>query len=506
MTREEQQWLRTTLVHIQLGDASAADQQKLQQLLRSSKEARACYLDFNEVGYHLHTHPSNVQALERKPASISLTILPALVGAAIAACVTFLLLSPNTSSPDLPKSQTAQSTSAIAVLQSSMGAKFTSTGGNNYAFDEGLVEMEEGVAKLEFNHGTELILDGKCNFEIINDKHVLLRSGKVWAHCPPTAYGFTISTPDQVQIVDLGTEFGVQIDPSGKNVVHVYDGVVEIHTPGAEAHTLVAGKAALWKTSGTDFTLAQADENLFLSSVKLEQQRIAAYQEKLASEPSLLAHFDFSELSDPTNHAPRNTSNFGLSVSDSVVQTSGRYSGASAALFNKTSSYIALHSELELRSCTINAWVKVNALNNMFSSILNGDGWSPNTMHFQITENGAIETSLFGGDVRRTRPASIELHQWHMLTVSWDFDHQEARVYCDGKLLEAAQLYTPPSNIEPWSADSINLQHAVIGNWNPLNEEIHRDRSLKGSIDELLIFDRALEPVEVMNLYFEGKP
>ena len=51
-------------------------------------------------------------------------------------------------------------------------------------------------------------------------------TGKVTANVPPRAIGFRIDTPD-MEVIDLGTEFALRVDPAGESRLHVLEGEVE---------------------------------------------------------------------------------------------------------------------------------------------------------------------------------------------------------------------------------------------------------------------------------------
>src|SRR5207247_1023470 len=51
------------------------------------------------------------------------------------------------------------------------------------------------------------------------------------ATVPPQATGFTIRSP-KLDLVDRGTEFGLDVTDGGKTDVHVFQGKVELYEPG----------------------------------------------------------------------------------------------------------------------------------------------------------------------------------------------------------------------------------------------------------------------------------
>ena len=58
------------------------------------------------------------------------------------------------------------------------------------------------------------------------------RAGKLRATVPPHAHGFAIGTP-KLDLVDLGTEFGVQVDEQQATEVHVFTGKVDLYDAGS---------------------------------------------------------------------------------------------------------------------------------------------------------------------------------------------------------------------------------------------------------------------------------
>jgi hypothetical protein len=91
----------------------------------------------------------------------------------------------------------------------------------------GRVEIESGTLTLRFRSGATLNAIGPASMRIESDMLVRLDSGQATAHVPHWAVGFTVETPD-VEIVDLGTEFGVVARRDGKTDVVVFDGEVDL--------------------------------------------------------------------------------------------------------------------------------------------------------------------------------------------------------------------------------------------------------------------------------------
>jgi hypothetical protein len=96
----------------------------------------------------------------------------------------------------------------------------------------GKLRLEAGHAEIEFNDGATVHLDGPCQFDLASTGGGHVQSGKLWAIVPQRAAGFTITTPSAT-VVDLGTEFSVEVNDAGATDVQVTKGNVELH-PGRQ--------------------------------------------------------------------------------------------------------------------------------------------------------------------------------------------------------------------------------------------------------------------------------
>lgn len=87
------------------------------------------------------------------------------------------------------------------------------------------VALASGHAKVAFDCGAEIVLEGPCEFELLSDMAGLLHSGRITADIPRRAFGFGILCPS-VDLVDLGTSFGVNVGDNGATQLHVFEGEV----------------------------------------------------------------------------------------------------------------------------------------------------------------------------------------------------------------------------------------------------------------------------------------
>jgi hypothetical protein len=90
-----------------------------------------------------------------------------------------------------------------------------------------VIKLRSGAVELNFAQGANVTIEGPATFELRSANGGFLKVGKLVAHVPPQAVGFTIDTPT-VQIVDLGTEFGVETNDNGATEVQVFQGATEL--------------------------------------------------------------------------------------------------------------------------------------------------------------------------------------------------------------------------------------------------------------------------------------
>jgi len=130
----------------------------------------------------------------------------------------------------LPDTQTQRNNESPAIARlaytshAKWGIKERSQGDR---FDEGKVHLETGLARLDFCNGATVTLQGPAEFEIVSPDRTVLTSGILTASVPNSAVGFKVLTP-AMDVVDLGTAFGVSVGGDGETDVCVFEGEVEV--------------------------------------------------------------------------------------------------------------------------------------------------------------------------------------------------------------------------------------------------------------------------------------
>jgi hypothetical protein len=115
------------------------------------------------------------------------------------------------------------------------------------------LHLLSGFAKIRFDYGAEVVVEGPAKINLNNPGQMLLSYGRISVDVPRQAIGFTVETPYS-RIVDIGTEFGVKVDVDGTTDIHMFKGKASL-IPGkkgqaGKAQVLTAGKAMCVEASG----------------------------------------------------------------------------------------------------------------------------------------------------------------------------------------------------------------------------------------------------------------
>lgn len=225
------------------GLLSEADQERLNALLQADPEGCERYLNVLTLHAHLVGDtqaatpetpiPFPLPPLPNHPAARRSWRLPTWLSAAAAVAMLGLVLAAaliirqhraevngrtgEVVTPTVPTVATL--VSADELRWETGGAKI----GERIA--AGRLALASGTAVFHFDSGATLTLRGPAEAHVRSDKLVELASGQATARCPEEAVGFTLRTAVS-DFIDLGTEFGVAVNPDGSADVHVFEGVV----------------------------------------------------------------------------------------------------------------------------------------------------------------------------------------------------------------------------------------------------------------------------------------
>lgn len=90
------------------------------------------------------------------------------------------------------------------------------------------LRLEKGIVQILFDNRAEIAIEAPAEFRILTDEQLQLNYGRLYASIPQEALGFSVNTPNS-KIVDLGTEFGIDVNTPEHTEVHVINGKTNLY-------------------------------------------------------------------------------------------------------------------------------------------------------------------------------------------------------------------------------------------------------------------------------------
>ncbi len=428
--------------------------------------------------------------------------------AAAAAVLVALLLSASTRTPKPELSYEGCAVLARA-LDTHWGGSAPSVGA---VLPKRRLTLEAGVVQIEFFSGARVILEGPADFELVSSNEGYCRYGKLRAFVPPTAQGFTIRT-SELKLIDRGTEFGLQLDRGGAAEVHVFQGQVEVHTHSSRVD-LANGDALRMTRDGASQPIP-SDPQAFVSVSEMNVRAMEAAQNRYArwggasdrirKDPRVAVYYSFEDA--PEWSRELRSQRAERSPLDGAIigarWTEGRWQGKKALEFKCPGDRVRFQDAGEYESLTLMSWVRVDGLDRPFSGLMLTDGWTSGSVHWQITQAGALRLGIHGDKQSNDYDTPIlfepaQLGRWIHLCTVYDRDAREVLHYVDGRLVRRLPLKFDTT---------LRLGAVELGNWGvPLKENTYAVRNLNGRMDEFALFGKALRESEIRELYTVGAP
>ncbi len=145
----------------------------------------------------------------------------------------------------------------VATLSDSVNAVFAgkktyATGSRLFARLDSLW-LQKGAVEITFDSGARVVIEAPAEFNLNSSLKMTINSGRLYAHVPESAQGFSVQTPTS-NIVDMGTEFAVKVDFDSTSDVHMIKGKAALQSLKKDraslAQILTAGNARRVETSG----------------------------------------------------------------------------------------------------------------------------------------------------------------------------------------------------------------------------------------------------------------
>jgi hypothetical protein len=145
--------------------------------------------------------------------------------------------------------------------------------------EPGRLRIRSGRAVLSMLTGVVLDVEGPADLDLLDTGRVYCRRGRIRARVPAGAEGFQVLGPSSA-VVDLGTEFGLNVDTDGKLRGEVFQGKLE---------------AALLSESGTP------QRSFYLDAAQAPSRKAFAIDSRAGSIEAVATSGDFIAASHPVS-------------------------------------------------------------------------------------------------------------------------------------------------------------------------------------------------------------
>jgi len=505
------------------GSISDKDFDFLQKRLKEDAELRKAYRAYMDMSSSLKDMADNeadVAWEQSQPETNKKKVVnfPAIVFAAIAACmaVVFFINYSANGNVDSDPEYVEEIESGYAQIKMTANVLWNGTEfvQGNYLQNE-TVKFDQGLVNLEFENGVDVVIEGPAEFKIVNDMKMLVKSGKLKANVPKSGHGFTIET-DKINVVDLGTVFGVDVQ-DGKVDVQVIDGLVKLQENKQDIKEIAAGKAfsidASKKVQELEYVPEKFKGVAELVAAKEElggkaYKRWTEFVESRRGNLDVLAYYSFFRdrkwgrtLPNKIEGASEDTFGNGKYI----TRAPGRFTHpGSSFLFNQSGSKVDINLPGKTDRMTMLCWVNIESVDNHYNTLLESKNRIPGAPGWYIRKrmmflnlyrpNGLTILRAEGSFTSPPFWKQSMRGVWVQLAVR--ITREKITFFRNGKKLSEVDNTVDYEYLEIGPAEIGNSSKQAVTRSLPLN--------FHGRMDEFIVIKRALSDYEIRQVYKEG--
>ena len=362
----------------------------------------------------------------------------------------------------------------------------------------GLIETRDQSAAVQFDNGSSIALFPGARADLTGIAELRLLQGRISGQTGEGANELVVHLGENT-ITDLGTGFGVEIAENGDTEVHVLEGTVRLEGRHLRKQLLTEGNALRLRAE------REAE------SIPLQADAFASEFREPDLGPVGFVHYSFD---DPTGGAFEDT---GARISDgpfaAAPTDAERPPHSVQARFGKGVTFEEGHGLDSTfpgiggdQSRSIAVWIKVDQSENTMSLIRWGKRKEAQRWEVLLKANrdGSLVTRTEIGNGYVLGSQNLADGKWHHFVSVYlggneGTVEQRIRHYVDGEL-DPIQRYQP---------NSADIDTSIEGDSGMQIGRYRLDKSrypFSGIMDEVYVFDRALTPLEVRELYRDNQP
>ncbi len=400
-----------------------------------------------------------------------------------------------------PKTSTAPAQVVARLVRSHRahwGPSIGSTSDGAYLLVGQSLILKRGLAAIKFDQGARVVLEGPAKLIVDGENQASLEHGKLVGKVAGATKGFAVQTP-WATVVDLGTEFGIQVAQKSSlgSVVRVFDGVVRVSPADAsEPRRPAAGQSLRISDAGAAQLSPAEDAEVSLvrdlPAVTPQQRLIGFYP----------FEGDAQDASGAGNHP----------VTVSGISFVAGHDGQAAQFAGQPQSFIELPIDVGVEALprlTWGAWVRPTRLDRSHEILSADDGGFDRTLTIDtrsgpqaiVATDGPRRFALFAGPKLRvlaSRGPRPQLQKWTFVAAVYNQPAQTATLYIEDRAARGGRGalvrdHTDGARIGP-SAATVRIGR-------------HRQyvEAFAGEIDNVFLIAGALSSAELETIRTTGR-
>ncbi len=395
----------------------------------------------------------------------------------------------------------------------------------------GRYTLEQGAVSVVLARGTNLVIQSPAAFVILDDNRIQLETGRLVARVPQQSAGFTVQVHG-LRLIDIGTEFGVDVNESGQVLASTFEGMVVVReAKDSGSSVMLAGGEEIVIARGTPLEQIQkrmADRSAMVFARTLDQagDPALAYRNAILSDKPLIYwrcdevvngrvvnEASVEEL-DAVVHGP-------MRLASGLFGGAGQFNGDEQVQSGLTSAQ-AVFKDGVPASYTIEAWIKPDRIHrgsiaalfdqsqllaqplgtyiDMQPVITDDRELVPDRVAFRF-QHLTTSPDLLGRTALINEQVTYQPNTWmHVVAVQ---EPGTIHLYINGNLVQqASYLAEEEQGQQQWGPLDLAIGNTGVGI--QLNQS--NFRTFSGLIDEVALYHNALSPERIRHHYNLGEP
>lgn len=138
------------------------------------------------------------------------------------------------------------------------------------------LQLDSGLAEIHFATGAEVILEGPADFEIRGRDEGFIHQGRVSVRIPEQARRFRLGSPGG-RVVDPGKAFGLHVAADGETEAEVFEGKIRVRPRHGDGEVMLATNEKFISSGRVWWKSGGIDANAFVTSMPPQAPGVPEY-------------------------------------------------------------------------------------------------------------------------------------------------------------------------------------------------------------------------------------